>query len=137
MHGMPLFTWNPAYLIGIPEVDADHFRLFSLADDVHVALARMAPGRDIQDALAALIDHTRAHFAREEDYMARTGYPELKEHRAEHERLIGGALQIQRDFITHGRTLTPEILRSLRDWLVGHIDHSDRKIAAGAAVAAR
>ena len=126
---MPLFKWSASLDIGIPEVDADHRRLFSLADGLHVALSQGAPAREIQDRLASLIDHSRAHFAREEEFMIRCHYPGRAIHTVEHEQLTARALQMQREFIANGRELTSKILHSLHEWLVTHIDTADRRLS--------
>ena len=126
---MALFKWSPLLQLGIPEVDADHQRLFSLADELHVAVSQAAAPREIQDRLASLIDHSRAHFAREEEFMARCNYPGRATHTAEHEQLTARALHLQREFIVNGRALSSEILRSLHEWLVSHIDTADRSLS--------
>ena len=42
----------------------------------------------ITNALEHLIDHTRQHFAEEERWMLRHGFPPYPVHRAEHERVL-------------------------------------------------
>src|SRR5580765_5274794 len=74
---MALFTWKLAYLTGISVIDADHARLFNLAKSLHSALAQGSGAVDIEERLAALVEHTRAHFAREEALMAGEDYPGL------------------------------------------------------------
>lgn len=123
-----MFQWKDRFRIGIPEIDADHIRLFALAKDVHVALSQASPPQKVQDCLTALIDHTRAHFEREETIMVRTNYSDFPAHKQEHDRLTARALELQREFIANHRALSAEILRSMRDWLVHHIETSDRQL---------
>ena len=126
---MALFTWRSAYATGVGEIDADHMRLFALAEGLHAALAQNSDKSDLRDRLAALIDHTRAHFAREERIMLGCDYPGLAGHRAEHEDLTGTALRIQRQFLMDRARLSAETLRSLKEWLARHIETSDRLLA--------
>jgi hemerythrin len=123
---MALFTWRSAYATGVRAIDADHMRLFALADGLHAALAQNSDKSDLRDRLAALIDHTRAHFAREERIMLGCDYPGIAAHRAEHEDLTGTALRIQRHFLMDRSRLRAETLRSLKEWLARHIETSDR-----------
>ena len=127
---MALFTWHPHYAVGIPQIDAEHAHLFDLADKLHATVAQGAPKQSIQDGLASLIDHARAHFAQEEGVMIRCHYPDFRRHEAEHDQLTGAALQFQREFLAGRNVRSEQMLRFLADWLTVHIDNSDRPMAA-------
>jgi hemerythrin len=129
MDAMALFTWHPRFAVGLPQVDAEHMRLFALADELHAAVAQGASKKSIQAVLATLIDQARAHFAHEERLMLQSGCPDFQEHKAEHERLTEKALGLQREFLLEQDRWNAEALRSLYQWLTSHVVSRDRTMA--------
>jgi hemerythrin-like metal-binding protein len=78
-----------------------------------------------------LISHTQAHFAYENNLMAETNYPAMKEHRNEHERVLGeltklrsqlerGQVEPVRDFVS----------QRLPKWFRLHVLSMDNALAA-------
>jgi len=130
MFAMALFTWDPRLAIEVPEIDDEHAQLFAAADQLHAAIGQGVSKESVRAHLASLIDHSQAHFAHEEQLMIRCGYPEFQEHKAQHKYLMERILQFQRDFVPRRAALEAAMLRFLKDWLIRHIDESDRKIAA-------
>lgn len=126
---MALFTWNLRYAIEVPHLDAEHARLFALADRLHAAIAQGDPRESVRARLASLVKHSRDHFAHEEQLMIGCGYPEFERHRAQHEDLMARVVQFQCDFAAERAALRPEMLRFLKDWLSRHIDEYDRPVA--------
>jgi hemerythrin-like metal-binding protein len=81
---MALFTWNPAYSISVPQIDAEHQRLFVLSDQLHGAMKAGSSRAVVESTLAGLIGYCRDHFRHEETVMRESGYPELRAHQALH-----------------------------------------------------
>jgi hemerythrin len=126
---MSMFAWQDSYSIGVQEIDAQHRRLFSLADELHTAMSG-GKGKDVlETVLRNLITYTKTHFAAEERLMQRCSYPDLAAHRAQHNELTQKVLQLQRDFESGKLMLTLEAMQFLSDWLRMHIGGSDRKYA--------
>jgi len=78
-----------------------------------------------------LVNHTEAHFAYENNLMAETNYPAMKEHRSEHERVLGeltklrnqlerGQIEPVRDFVS----------QRLPTWFRLHVLSMDNALAA-------
>lgn len=130
---MALFTWKPRYEIGIAPIDAEHRRMFELADKLHAALGQGVSGKYVLSHLAALIDCSRAHFAHEEQLMQDHCYPDLVRHKASHEELTEYMLRLQRGVSQGNGSLTAEELRFLQNAIGGHIEEFDRAIAEHAA----
>jgi hemerythrin len=80
----------------------------------------------IAQALQALVEHTRAHFAHEEREMQRTGFPALSCHAGEHERVLGQMEQVHRHWHAAGDVgHLREYVTLLPHWLLNHIATMD------------
>jgi hemerythrin-like metal-binding protein len=123
-----VFPWSPAYAVGVPLLDADHMRLFGLAEDMHRAMSE-GKGRVFLNALLAqLVDYACYHFAREERFMKRIRYPGYRAHQREHAALRS-AVKAMRSRAASGEiTMTIEAMQFLVEWLKSHIAGSDRSI---------
>jgi hemerythrin-like metal-binding protein len=130
--------------LGVAFMDDDHRALAALLD----ALARRygawedlaggrpipddtpAPGSNLLADLAALADHTRAHFEREEEAMQREGFPDLPDHKSEHDLLLAELTVLMREIeSTANQCIDADTLDSLKDWLLGHVLEMDRELA--------
>ena len=125
----PFFTWSNAdYAIGVPTFDQEHERLAALIGNVHDALVDRHDRTQAVQFLETLIFETRAHFDHEERSMAEAGYKSLEAHVSEHEALIQDLQGLMRQF--KGGNLSALALPAfLKNWLIPHIQHSDRQYA--------
>ena len=89
-----MFEWQPQYSVQIPEIDAQHKRLFVLAGELHTALAQGKGKAVLEQSLARLVDYTKTHFATEEQLMRRYNYPEGPLHKAQHDQLTAQVLDL-------------------------------------------
>lgn len=127
-----LLTWNDSLLTGFDEVDLQHKKLISVINDVHTAMnapkASYATG--MAKALKRLTEYTYYHFDEEEKFMRAHDYPELAEHRKEHQAFIE---QVNKQIQTLSQA-EPEdgfrFYRFLGSWLLNHIAKSDHAWAA-------
>jgi len=119
------FSWKDAYSIGNAKIDAEHQRLFVLADNFSEAKDRAAR----TECAAQLFDYTRVHFGHEEALMRETNYPDIDAHTAQHQHLIARLTAVAEQVAND--TLNPAELKSfLTGWLVGHIVTFDTKLAS-------
>lgn len=120
-------TWDPALESGNPEIDHQHQQLFNLSNGL---LRSVTSGRYPEDArlqMQLLIAHVAQHFHDEETILARTGYPELAAHAAEHHRLITKAKALQHEMGGVSTDL-PALLTFLAlDLVKGHLLGWDRR----------
>jgi hemerythrin len=80
------------------------------------------------DIIAGLVRYTERHFAREEKLLDETGYPAATQHRRQHEALTYQVLEVQREFAAGtSATISADVLRFLRHWLLDHISLDDKK----------
>ena len=85
---MSLITWRRDYEIGIPEVDHEHRALIELINDTFDELQQGARAEAAEILLGEIHVRIAAHFALEEKAMREMRYPELDDHKADHERLL-------------------------------------------------
>lgn len=120
-------TWDSALESGNPEIDHQHQQLFHISNGL---LRSITSGRYPEDArlqMQLLLAHVAQHFHDEETILARTGYPELAAHAAEHHRLITKAKALQHDMGGVSTDL-PALLTFLAlDLVKGHLLGWDRR----------
>ena len=125
----PMIEWLPAYAVGVSQIDAEHQRLFALAEGMHQAMLAGQGKAALGALLADLVAYTRYHFEHEEQLMERTGYPRYQVHRKQHER-FRASVQAMQDRAASGEvTMTIEVMQALIEWLKRHIAVSDRLIS--------
>lgn len=126
---MSILRWNPELSVGVEAIDADHWQLIVLLNRLAVAVATGA-GRDaIAARLDALIAHSEQHFQREEEAMARHGYPEAEHHRSVHRELIEDITELRREF-DEGMEIGTEFIEFVGNWLLSHIAENDKPLGA-------
>ncbi len=120
-------TWNDTWLVGVQEVDAQHKHLVSLLNQLHEAMIQ-GHGKDVLGGiLDSLVRYTQVHFAAEERMMEQSKYPDLVNHKREHEALTQKVLDFQKNFATGRVAMGIEVLQFLSSWLQGHIRGTDKK----------
>lgn len=127
---MSSFVWDNKYAIGIAEMDREHKTLFQIMKDLHDAMMQGKASTKTGEILKKLVEYTRSHFAAEEALMSRAGFAELSQHRLQH---IGLMKQVDDYVIRHLKgelALNVQLMNFLRNWLITHIQESDRKYAA-------
>lgn len=127
---MPTVTWTPAFDTGIKAIDRQHHELIELLNEL--ILARESGQQAVADDLfPRLTAYVLFHFSTEETLLTQS--PEHAAHRAMH-------LQQHQDF---GKKIAdwrarPEaslhdemddIIAYLKDWLLGHIQGTDKTLA--------
>lgn len=124
-----MFVWDNKYSIGIAEMDRQHKVLFNIITDLHNAMMQGKASAKNGEILKKLVEYTRSHFAAEEALMSKAGYTEVSQHRLQH---IGLMKQVDDYVVRHLKgelALNVQLMNFLCDWLITHIQESDRKYA--------
>jgi hemerythrin-like metal-binding protein len=74
-----------------------------------------------------LISYTKEHFRTEERMMLNANFPGLKEHCKEHEKLTEKVIDFQKSFIEGKALITMDLMNFLKNWLINHIEGTDKK----------
>lgn len=121
--------WSDAYSLGIPVIDADHQVLFELVDTFHSLPEPVSPVL-VNLMLESLLEYCEVHFSREEAYQESIAYPGLAAHREEHAAFARQLSSLYGAYKEDPVRLDLQTLRRItRDWVVGHVMHSDLDIA--------
>jgi hemerythrin-like metal-binding protein len=130
------FEWDPARLnLNIQDMDADHQAIVNCMNRLHELHGIGAGRAQLNMALDELIRVTVEHFADEEDYMKRIGFPDALKHGLIHKTLLERMEAFRMQFKATG-VLTEEFFQFLKMWLKSHICGIDVKYAAHAKAAA-
>lgn len=127
---MAFLTWSQVLSVGVPLFDEQHQRLVRMLNDLHTAMMDGRGKEILGQTLDGLVDYTSTHFTDEERLMAQHGYPELEQHREEHRKLVAQVLELREQHRAGRAALTIEVMAFLKDWLVQHIQGTDRRYGA-------
>lgn len=123
-----LVEWGDHLSVKHPAIDAQHQVIFRRVSQVHDLWRRNANLADLRAAIDRLSRVLATHFRDEERLLARTAYPSLAEHAAEHRALLGELAAIRARLSGDGKA-PPEsgwpLLGFLLGVTVGHIVGSD------------
>lgn len=121
------FEWDQAKLgLGIAAMDREHQQIVATMNKLHALSSGRAPVAALRAAVDDLVAITQTHFADEEAYMARIGFPGLAAHQQIHRTLLAKVLAHRAAFQRSG-VLTDEFFAFLKTWLKAHICGIDVK----------
>jgi methyl-accepting chemotaxis protein/hemerythrin len=124
--GFPIQWDDAAMSVRVAEIDEQHKVLVSMINELNEAM-RSGRGKDaLGDMIRGLKDYAAFHFAHEEKLMGSHDYPGLLAHKARHREFVKQVVDFERDFKSGRAALTMEIMQFLKDWLVEHIQGTDR-----------
>jgi hemerythrin-like metal-binding protein len=118
---------------GIDAIDRDHRRMGEYLLEIN-RLAEESGERGLGVSLIArqeallrdLLACTEGHFAREEALISEWGIPDLEAQREQHDRILRSLRSAIEDFAAGKLTVTRTLKASILEWVVGHINGSDR-----------
>ncbi|MGA7981719.1 MAG: hemerythrin domain-containing protein [Chromatiaceae bacterium] len=140
-----LLVWRDSWLLGIDELDADHREMVRLLNDLCDG-AGPDPGAtppaidgdstsggsrpSLEDRLTGAVAHLRAHFEREERFLATIGYPGIEEHRREHSLQMAEFVDLQRVVAAvEADHLGEEAAEGIKRWFFNHVIAEDLRFA--------
>lgn len=127
---MALINWSDSMSVRVAEVDKQHQKLIALINELHDAM-RAKKGKEVLGkVIDGLIHYTKTHFSYEEKYFDQFNYPETTTHKKEHNGFVKKVVDFKQGF-DDGRTfLSIEITTFLKDWLLKHIQGTDKRYSS-------
>ena len=124
---MPLIEWTKKLSVNIAEIDTEHRRIIEFINELDAAM-KQGKGKDVLgDIITGLMDYTVTHFKKEENYFEQFKYPKTFAHQQEHKVFIRKVSSFKKDLDQDDHLLSIEVLIFLSEWLVNHINGSDKK----------
>lgn len=122
------FAFTAKYHTGIKEIDDEHKRLFDIIRETNTLIHNDLL-HDKYDEIIHLLDelreYTKIHFADEEAYMKKIGFPELDAQIRAHTAFVDKLMNIDLDALDeiddHQQDYLLELIDFLTGWLVNHI----------------
>jgi len=127
-----LIEWNDELTTGNKAIDAQHKELINRFNSI-LAACNLGKGKDeVKNLLQFLGEYVKSHFAMEEELQQRFHYPEYELHKQEHAGFIQDFNRLESQFEEEGATLLLVIRtnKAMIDWLIRHINGTDKKLAA-------
>ncbi len=125
---MPLLQWKSQYSVGIEAVDHEHRELIDLINRIYDRIAGEGDQAAVTVLFGDLLKGITSHFALEEQFMRAHHYDQLRQHKADHERLIDDIRDIMDDFeataVVDGETLA----KRLDQWFSRHFETHDGRL---------
>lgn len=129
---MPIMLWDKSLDVGVPAMNHGHEEILAAMNRIYDADAQGVHGPAINDMVARLGEVCIGHFADEERFMERIGYPDLDRHKQLHARLLEQFAKHAADIkAEHGRP-SAEFFNFLKFWLTSHIKGIDMKYSVHA-----
>lgn len=122
--------WKEEYSVGIDSIDRQHKKLLSLINSLQTAVYFTTGEEFERQALDELVDYTKTHFSYEEGLMEQHAYPEFEQHRMQHEQMIAMVEEVLVGYQQDKDTAMRKAANFLRDWLIKHINGTDKKYSA-------
>lgn len=125
---MPLVEWGSDFSVGVEDIDHQHKQIVAMINKLYDAIKAGSSRAACAGILTEMIDYANVHFATEDSYMERLGYPDAEEHRLEHQE-FGAKCADFAEGVASGRiSLSLDIGKFLLHWLYDHIRKVDMKL---------
>ena len=126
---MSMLMWSDSLSVSIAEIDEQHKGLVEMVNRVHDLLVSGESGRpQVLDVIEDMRRYSVEHFGTEERYMDQFEYPEAPAHKLKHQEFIDKVTEIESGCANGACVLTMDILNYLSEWLVTHINDTDKKM---------
>lgn len=129
--------WKDEYSVGIEEIDNQHKKLLLLFSAVQDAVNAGKGWSAIHFSILEVTDFARFHFRFEEALMRLYAFPDYESHSKAHLKILAEADRLVGESLRDDTS--DKVAKFLRDWLIDHIQGSDRSYAlhifSGATVA--
>ena len=121
-------TWTKEMSVSVAVLDDDHKKLIDIINELHDGIMAGHNKEILSLVLTQLVDYTRFHFAREEEFFVKANYQDVSTHKMEHASFICRISNLQERFKTAPVVMLDlELMSFLRNWLLIHIQGSDKK----------
>ena len=116
--------WTESLRTHIPEIDAQHLQLFSVASQLRESISQGDGKSAINSVLLFLVEYTQVHFTTEERLLQAAEYSGLESHRQAH---VAFVQQLRKAIERPLHVRPDELLEFIETWLIEHVSKTDRE----------
>lgn len=102
---MPLLKWTDALSVGVADLDLQHQKLIRMINALHDSTTKGHGNEVLGQIIDGLINYAQTHFATEEAYFDRYGYPDANAHKEQHQAFVARVQDFKYGF-AEGELLT-------------------------------
>jgi len=127
-----IVIWDEKYNTGIELIDEQHLKLVDLTNQLFLACSagEEALATVFESAMHQMVEYVRFHFSAELKLLHTIKFPDYQNHKKMHDDLIHKILEASKEY-NEGVKFTPNhFVRTLKDWIFGHIAVYDKLYAS-------
>ena len=124
---MAFLNWNDNLNIGILQIDVQHKNLVNMINQLYEAMSTGKGKEVVGKIVKEMAGYTITHFGTEEKLMQQHGYPELPQHKKEHELFVKKVQEFSSEIQKGNLIITSNVANFLKEWLIKHIQGTDKK----------
>lgn len=124
---MPLIKWTDELNVGFELIDKQHRVLLDMINELYDALMEIRGQEALRKIVNRMVEYATIHFMTEERQMVEYKYEDYENHKIIHDSFSRKAVDLKNQLSEDGFILSLDVLNFLRDWLINHIQGTDRK----------
>jgi len=127
-----IVSWSDKYATGIELIDNQHHQLVDLTNELYRACLSGGDERlaVFKEAMSRMVEYVRFHFTAELKLLDAIKYPDYNNHKKMHNDLVEEILVASKKYDDGKKFVPNTFVRTLRDWVFGHIALYDKVYAA-------
>ena len=125
---MALIEWRKEFSVGNDSIDLEHEHMIEQINELYEQLSGPLDAVTIEAMLGEIQVDISAHFALEELLMHEAGYPEYRDHKEDHEKLLDQINDIIFCFAANSDACRELLRKNLSDWFSHHFVNFDLQL---------
>ena len=121
--------WKSSFSVGYKAMDKQHQILFDVINSLVDSQTDPLSESDLRRLLHELQTYSEAHFSAEEKLMELMDYPNLADHRSEHNIYRKQIAELETRIGNTGERIDLELLQFLNNWWLTHVQEVDQGYA--------
>ncbi|MCL1927841.1 MAG: bacteriohemerythrin [Treponema sp.] len=122
--------WSDDYSVNFGLIDSQHKELVRMTNVLFDGCKKGHTAADVAfvQTIRGAVEYAQTHFFTEEKYMKMANYPNMTNHKKEHEAFVTTVVKSVHNF-EKGEFEPIALARFLKEWLLTHIAESDKQYA--------
>lgn len=126
---MSLIIWSDSLNVGVKILDEQHEKLFDYVNTFYSKLYSNNNRENLNQILTDLYNFTYFHFQTEEKLLKKISYPDIENHKNDHDAFLSNLVAYQNLLKINSLNLSMEIINYLKNSIIHHILISDKPLA--------